>query len=133
MRQEDYRNINIDGSNKNIEIEMFEEIRKLFPKFDYTRQHYKEVWDTSSVDELIAFAYYQMSTSVSRSFVNYGWKFRLSDDPETEETFLELEQIEDDIYGEFIKFFDFYYTYKKHSSRYEKMNFKDYLALQIGS
>lgn len=116
-----------------IEKEMFEEIRKLFPEFDYHKEVYKPFWEKTNVDELIALAYNQMSNTVSADFINYGWLFRTSDDPETVNVFEELEQLEDEIYGEFISFFDFYYAYKSYSPIYKNKNFKEYLAIQNDS
>ncbi|MCI2096013.1 MAG: hypothetical protein LKK07_10760 [Lactococcus lactis] len=39
----------------------------------------------------------------------------------------EIENREDEIFGEFIKFFYFFYTYKIYSSKYKKCTFNEYL------
>lgn len=113
-----------------IEKEMFEEIRKLFTGFDYHKEDYKSFWKNPTVDELIDLAFFQMSNTVSSHFINYGWLFRTSDDPETGKVFDELEQLEDTIYGEFINFFDFYYKYRTYSAQYKVASFEKYLELQ---
>lgn len=113
-----------------IEKEIFEEIRKLFTEFDYHKEVYKSFWKNPSVDELIDLAFFQMSNTVSSHFINYGWLFRTSDDPETGKAFDELEQLEDTIYGEFINFFDFYYKYRTYSAQYKVASFENYLELQ---
>ena len=119
-----------EEKNESIGKEMFTQIRALFPHGDYLRQDYKKYWQEPEVDELLYLSYYQLALSISSLLSDYGWTFRECVDPETGQEFHKLEQMENSIYGEFIKFFDFYFSYRKYSSKYKEMSFTEYLIHQ---
>ncbi|AWN67119.1 hypothetical protein LL14B4_13010 (plasmid) [Lactococcus lactis subsp. lactis] len=59
----------------------------------------------------------------------YGADYRSAINPEIGDEFRKLEKKEDEIFGEFIKFFDFYYKYRTYSTQYKEVSFEDYLEL----
>lgn len=113
--------------NTKIEEIMFEDLKKKFPDHNYNLDFYQEIIENPSVNALLDLAHYQISESFGLLITSYGWYFRDCQDPETGADFDELENREDEIFGEFIKFFDFFYTYKKYSSKYKKYSFNEYL------
>lgn len=119
-----------EEKSESIGKEMFTQIRTLFPYGDYLREDYKKYWQEPKVDELLYLGYYQLALSISSLLSDYGWTFRESFNPETGQEFHKLEQIENSVYGEFIKFFDFYFSYRKYSSKYKEMSFTEYLTHQ---
>lgn len=113
--------------NTKIEEIMFEDLKKKFPDHNYNLDFYQEIMENPSVNALLELAHSQISESFGLLITSYGWYFRDCKNPETGVDFDELENREDEIFGEFIKFFDFYYTYKKYSSKYKKCTFNEYL------
>ncbi|WP_332372293.1 hypothetical protein [Lactococcus cremoris] len=113
--------------NKKIEEIMFEDLKKKFPDHNYSLDFYQEIMENPSVNALLDLAHYQISESFGLLITSYGWYFRDFKNPETGTDFDELENREDEIFGEFIKFFDFFYNYKIYSSKYKKCTFNEYL------
>jgi hypothetical protein len=113
-----------------IEKEMFEEIMKLFPDFNYQNSFYDEYRNKPTVDELLALAYSQLSESAGLMIMYYGEKYRAAKNPENGNERDILEDREDEIFGEFIKFFDFYYKYRTYSTQHKESSFKKYLEMK---
>lgn len=110
-----------------IETIMFEDLKQRFPDHNYNLDFYQEIIESPSVNALLDLAHYQISESFGLLITSYGWYFRDCQDLEIGADFEEIERREDEIFGEFIKFFDSYYTYKKYSSKYKKYSFNEYL------
>ncbi|WP_270251140.1 hypothetical protein [Lactococcus lactis] len=109
-----------------IENEMFEEIMKLFPDFNYQNEFYDEYRSYPTVDGLLHLAYSQLCESAGMMIMDYGAGYRSAINPEIGDEFRNLEKQEDEIFGEFIKFFDFYYKYRSYSERFKNSNFEEY-------
>ncbi len=110
-----------------IEREMFSEIMKLFPDFNYQNEFYDKYRSYPTVDGLLHLAYSQLCESAGMMIMYYGAGYRSAIDPEIGDEFRKLEKQEDEIFGEFIKFFDFYYHYRAYSKNYKKATFQEYL------
>lgn len=106
---------------------MFEEIRELFPDFNYSKDFYDKYRENPSVDDLLELAHQQISETTGHLTTSYGWFFRDCKNPEHGEDFNTLEEKEDELFGEYIKFFDFYYTYHRYSQKYCDCTFDEYL------
>ncbi|GAB7390689.1 hypothetical protein [Lactococcus garvieae] len=106
---------------------MFEEIQKLFPDFGYNRDFYDKYRENPSVDELLELAHQQISETTRHLTTSYGWFFRDCKNPEHGGDFNTLEEKEDELFSEYIKFFDFYHTYKAYSKKYCDCTFDEYL------
>lgn len=106
---------------------MFEEIQALFPDFNYSKDFYDKYRENPSVDGLLELAHQQGGTTTGQLTTFYGWFFRDCKNPELGEDFNTLEEKEDELFGEYIKFFDFYYTYNRYSQKYCDCTFDEYL------
>lgn len=106
---------------------MFEEIQELFPDFGYDRDFYDKYRENPSVDELLGLAHQQISETTGHLSTSYGWFFRDCKNLELGEDFNILEEKEDELFGEYIKFFDFYHTYHRYSKKYCDCTFDEYL------
>ncbi|MFK4968549.1 hypothetical protein ACI1UG_10385 [Lactococcus garvieae] len=106
---------------------MFEEIQVLFPDFNYSKDFYDKYRENPSVDALLELAHQQISETTGHLTTSYGWFFRDCKSPEYGEDFNTLEEKEDELFGEYIKFFDFYYTYNRYSKKYCESTFDEYL------
>ena len=106
---------------------MFKEIQALFPDFNYSKDFYDKYRENPSVDDLLELAHQQGGTTTGQLTTFYGWFFRDCKDPESGEDFNTLEEKEDELFGEYIKFFDFYYTYNRYSKKYCESTFDEYL------
>lgn len=106
---------------------MFKEIQALFPDFNYSKDFYDKYRENPSVDDLLELAHQQGGTTTGQLTTFYGWFFRDCKDPESGEDFNILEEKEDELFGEYIKFFDFYYTYNRYSKKYCENTFDEYL------
>lgn len=106
---------------------MFEEIQVLFPDFNYSKDFYDKYRENPSVDDLLELAHQQISETTGHLTTSYGWFFRDCKKPELGEDFNTLEEKEDELFGEYIKFFDFYYTYNRYSKKYCDCTFDEYL------
>lgn len=112
-----------------IEKEMFKEIMRLFPDFNYQNEFYEEYQSCPTVDGLIHLAYSQLSESAGLMIMYYGERYRAAKDPESTKDSELLEKRTDEIFDEFVKFFDFYYKYRIYSAQYKEASFEDYLEL----
>lgn len=112
-----------------IEKEMFNEIMKLFPDFNYQKEFYDEYRSYPTVDGLLHLAYSQLSESAGLMIMYYGERYRAAKNPESTTDSEMLEKRTDEIFDEFIKFFDFYYKYRTYSTQYKEASFEDYLEL----
>ena len=106
---------------------MFKEIQALFPDFNYSKDFYDKYRENPSVDDLLELAHQQGGTTTGQLTTFYGWFFRDCKNPELGEDFNTLEEKEDELFGEYIKFFDFYHTYKIYSKKYCDCTFDEYL------
>lgn len=109
--------------------EMFNKIMKLFPNFNYQNEFYDEYRSYPTVDGLLHLAYSQLCEYAGMMIMYYGADYRSAINPEIGDEFRKLEKKEDEIFGEFIKFFDFYYKYRTYSTQYKEASFEDYLEL----
>lgn len=116
-----------------IEKEMFEKIMKLFPNFNYHNEFYDEYRSHPTVDSLIQLAHSQLSETFGRKIIDYGATYKAALDPEIGDDFSILEKKDDEIFEEFIKFFDFYYYYRAYSENYKKSTFQEYLNKKLES
>lgn len=112
-----------------IEKEMFKEIMRLFPDFNYQLSFYDDYRNNPTVDDLLVLAYSQLSASAGLMIMYYGERYRAAKDPESPRDSEILEKKTDEIFDEFVKFFDFYYKYRTYSTQYKEASFEDYLEL----
>ncbi|MCT0076710.1 hypothetical protein [Lactococcus lactis] len=112
-----------------IEKEMFKEIMRLFRDFNYQLSFYDDYRNNPTVDDLLVLAYSQLSASAGLMIMYYGERYRAAKDPESPRDSEILEKKTDEIFDEFVKFFDFYYKYRTYSTQYKEASFEDYLEL----
>lgn len=112
-----------------IEKEMFTEIRKIYPNFNYHSEVYAQYWEYPQVDQLFCLLYQLFCESIDLKLNQYGWSFRKSIEPELGKEFHELEKKEEILFDEFFVLFDFFLKYRRYSKIFYNISFSKSISL----